>query len=110
MIFGTADLVEDDTAKRAGIDTLVEQLAPGRLEDLRESSRKELNATILLSIPIETFTTKVRSGAPSDPATDLDLPIWAGIVPLEVKAGEPVTAPDMQNDSPAPDYLSRIQF
>jgi nitroimidazol reductase NimA-like FMN-containing flavoprotein (pyridoxamine 5'-phosphate oxidase superfamily) len=108
MVFGSASLLEDDDAKRAGLDVLVEHLAPGRLADLRESTRKELAATHLLSLPIETFTTKVRTGPPNDAASDLDLPVWAGIVPLEASAGEPVTAPDIRFDIPAPDYLARI--
>jgi nitroimidazol reductase NimA-like FMN-containing flavoprotein (pyridoxamine 5'-phosphate oxidase superfamily) len=106
MIFGKAKLVEDESLKKAGLDTLVEQLVPGRLAELRESTRKELNATHLLSLPIETFTTKVRTGEPDDPAADLDEPVWAGVVPLETRAGTPLAAPDMRFDIPAPAYLS----
>ncbi len=60
MVFGKASLVEDKALKRTGLDALVEQFAPGRLADLRVPTPKELNATNLLSLPIETFTTKVR--------------------------------------------------
>jgi len=108
MVFGEARVVEDKALKRAGLDALVEQFAPGRLADLRDPTPKELNATTLLSLPIETFTTKVRSGPPDDLASDLDLPVWAGVVPLDVKAGTPVTAPDMRHQIAAPGYLSRI--
>jgi nitroimidazol reductase NimA-like FMN-containing flavoprotein (pyridoxamine 5'-phosphate oxidase superfamily) len=108
MIFGNAIPVKEETAKMTGLDILVEHLAPGRLAELRKSTRKELNATLLLSLPIETFTTKVRTGPPSDASKDLDLPLWAGVIPLEVKAAPPVTAPDMQHDIPAPGYLSRM--
>jgi len=108
MVFGRAEAVTDDAAKAAGLDTLIEHLAPGRLADLRDSTRKELNATQLLALPIEVFTTKVRTGPPNDATSDLDLPVWAGVVPLALAAGEPVTAPDMRFDIEAPDYLSRI--
>ncbi len=108
MVFGIATMVNELSAKKEGLDTLVEQLVPGRLTELRESTSKEINATYLLSIPIETFTTKVRTGPPDEPSIDLDLPIWAGVVSLSVTAGEPVTAPDMRFDTPAPGYLSRI--
>jgi nitroimidazol reductase NimA-like FMN-containing flavoprotein (pyridoxamine 5'-phosphate oxidase superfamily) len=89
MVFGKAVLIEDPETKLAGLDRMVEQLAPERLPDLRDSTRKELNATNLLSLPIETFTTKVRTGPPSDLASDLNLEIWAGVVPLTEEAGEP---------------------
>ena len=106
MVFGSAVLVTDEAAKKEGLDVLVEQLAPGRLADLRESTRKELNATHLLSLPIRTFTTKVRNGPPDDISADLDLEVWAGVIPLAEQAGEPETAPDMRFDIPVPGYLS----
>ena len=108
MVFGKASLVEDKVLKGAGLEALVEQFAPGRLADLRVSTAKELNATNLLTLPIETFTTKVRSGPPSDLTSDLDLPVWAGVIPLAIKAGAPVTAPDMRHSTPAPGYLCRF--
>jgi len=108
MVFGQARLVEDEDFKRAGLDLLVEHLIPGRLDELRDSTRKELNATHLLTLPIETFTTKIRTGPPDDPKSDLELPLWAGVVPLKMAAGAPITAPDMKYDTPPPDYLSRI--
>jgi len=95
MVFGKAKLV----------DNPVEHLVPGRLTELRESTRKELNATSLLSLPIETFSIKTRSGPPSDAASDLSAPVWAGVIPLELKSGKPLDAPDMREKHPLPDYL-----
>ena len=106
MVFGSATLVTDEAAKKEGLDVLVEQLAPGRLAHLRESTRKEINATHLLSLPIMTFTAKVRTGPPSDLASDIDLEVWAGVVPLAEQAGEPETAPDMRFELDVPTYLT----
>lgn len=108
MIFGQARLVTDAAEKSRGFDRLVEQLLPGRLAELRESTRKEVNATHLLSLPIEHFSTKVRTGPPDDPSADLDLPLWAGVVPLNTVAGKPLTAPDMRFDTPPPGYLDKM--
>ena len=108
MVFGEARLVEDRQERRRGFDTLVEHLAPGRLAELRGSTGKELNATALLSLPIETFTTKVRTGPPSDLASDIGLPVWAGVVPLSMVAGDPIDAPDMVHDVPPPAYLRQL--
>ena len=58
MVFGPASLVTDPDEKDKGIKALVEHLMPGRGADLRESTKKERNATSLLSIPMETFSTK----------------------------------------------------
>lgn len=105
MVFGSATLVSDDAEKKRTLDILVEHLIPGRLADLRQSTRKELNATTLLTLPLETFTIKSRNAPPGDTRSDISAPIWAGVVPLDLKAGEPQAAPDMVAGIPLPDYL-----
>ena len=108
MVFGTARLISDDEEKKRGFDILVEHLLPGRLADLRESTRKELNATTLLALPLETFSIKSSNGPPDDARRDVDTPIWAGVIPLELTAGEPVPAPDMVADIPLPGYVKQV--
>ena len=105
MVFGTATLVDDEAEKIRGLDMLVEHLAPGRLADLRPSTRKELNATTLLTLPLETFSIKSRSGPPGDARADLDAGIWAGVIPLSLSPEEPQPAPDLEPDIPLPGYL-----
>jgi len=105
MVFGTARLITDPDEKRTGIQALVDHLMPGRRADLRKSTPKELNATSLLVLPIETFSVKSRTGPPEDSKGDLDTPVWAGVVPLELTAGEPVDAPDLLPGIERPDYL-----
>ena len=107
MVFGTARLISDEEEKKRGFDTLVEHLLPGRLADLRESTRKELNATTLLALPLETFSIKSSNGPPDDARRDVDTPIWAGVIPFELTAGEPEPAPDMVADIPLPGYLKQ---
>ena len=106
MVFGRARPVDDAAEKRAGLDALVEHLAPGRIADLRASTAKELNATTLLKLPIETFSIKQRQGPPSDAAADLTAAVWAGVIPLETKAGAPEDAPDLAEGIPVPPYLA----
>ena len=105
MVFGAAIRVTGEEAKKRGLDVLVEHLAPGRLADLRGSTRKELNATTLLRLPLETFSIKTRSGPPGDAKGDLDTPIWAGVIPISLAEGEPENAPDLVDGISLPDYL-----
>lgn len=105
MVFGTATTVTDADEKIHGLDTLTEHLLPGRLAELRPSTRKELNATTLLSLPMERFSVKTRSGPPDDPAAETRVPVWAGVVPLKMTAGKPEPAPDMPEGIDLPDYL-----
>ena len=105
MVFGVARPITDPDEKRSGIQALVDHLMPGRRADLRKSTIKELNATSLLALPIETFSSKFRTGPPSDSKSDLDATVWAGVVPLSLTAGEPVDAPDLLPGIERPDYL-----
>ena len=105
MVFGVAQAIVDADEKRLSIQVLVDHLMPGRRADLRKSTSKELNATSLLGLPIETFSVKCRTGPPDDARSDLNAPVWAGVVPLELSPGEPVDAPDVLPGIARPDYL-----
>ena len=105
MVFGVAHVISDTVEKRRCIQALVDHLMPGRRADLRMSTIKELNATSMLALPIETFSTKCRTGPPSDSKSDMNARVWAGVVPLRLNAGEPIDAPDMIPGIKRPDYL-----
>ena len=105
MIFGVARLIIDEDEKNECLDALIDHLMPERRVDLRASTRKELNATSMLKLPIETFSVKRREGGPSDAKADMDAPIWAGVVPLTTTAGEPVDSPDLAAGIKQPAYL-----
>ena len=85
VVFGTATLVGDDE-KREALRALTEQLAPGRWDEARQPTDKELKATWILSLPLDETSAKVRTGAEEDEPEDLDLPVWAGVVPVHLAA------------------------
>lgn len=105
MVFGCARPVKDPEEKLRAMDALVEHLAPGRLAELREPTRKEINATTVLKLPIKQFSIKQRSGPPNDASHDVSLPIWAGVIPLALTALEPVDAPDVIEGIRVPEYV-----
>lgn len=109
MIFGVAKAVADYDQKERGLNLLTDHLLPGRKADLRPSTRKEVNATMLLSLPLETFTVKVGNAPPDDPAKDLESRAWAGVVPLQLKAGKPVAAPDLAEGIAVPPYVRKLR-
>jgi nitroimidazol reductase NimA-like FMN-containing flavoprotein (pyridoxamine 5'-phosphate oxidase superfamily) len=85
VLLGTARLVPDDE-KAEALRALTEQLAPGRWEEARQPTSKELKATWILALPIEEASAKVRSGPPEDDPEDEHLPVWAGVVPVHLAA------------------------
>ena len=68
----------------------MEGLLPGRWDTLRPVKRKELRATRPLSLRIDEASAKIRSGPPADDAADITWPTWGGVLPLALRAGEPV--------------------
>ncbi len=94
VVFGTATPVTDEVAKREAFDAFVEHAVPGRTADARSPSAKELEATLLLELPLEEVSVKIRTGGPIDDEADLGLPAWAGVVGLRTVYEAPDGAPD----------------
>ena len=93
VLFGVATKVTDEAEKRRAFDTIVDHAVPGRSALARPADDAELRATLVLRLPIDEGSAKVRTGGPVDDADDLDLPVWAGEIPLRLVAGEPVQDP-----------------
>lgn len=87
MLFGRARRIEDPQEKLAKMERFVERIAPGRWPVLRPVTRQELKATTLLGMDLSEASAKIRSGPPIDDEEDYSLPIWAGLVPIEMRAG-----------------------
>jgi uncharacterized protein len=107
VILGKATLVDDPEEKLAALRLLSEHILPGRWDDSRQPNERELRATSVLRVPIEEFSAKVRVGPPIDDAEDYSFPTWAGVVPLEVKVGEPIGDPKLDPTREVPPYVKR---
>ena len=90
VILGKATLVDDPKEKIEALYALSQHILPGRWDDSRQPNERELKATSVLRVPIEEFSAKVRVGPPVDDEPDYAFPTWAGGVPLEMVAGEPI--------------------
>ena len=104
VILGKATLVDDAEEKLTALRLLSEHILPGRWDDARQPNERELKATSVLRMAIEEFSAKVRTGPPIDDAEDYSFPTWAGVVPLEIKAGAPINDPRMDPAREVPEY------
>ncbi|MFV2100276.1 bifunctional pyridoxamine 5'-phosphate oxidase family protein/GNAT family N-acetyltransferase [Micromonospora sp. LOL_024] len=100
---GTARLVTDPDERARVCTALVQKTAPGRAADSRPPSRRELAETAVLALPLVEVSVRARDGGVRDEPSDLDLPHWAGVVPLRLTAGLP--EPDAGVTAPVPAYL-----
>jgi nitroimidazol reductase NimA-like FMN-containing flavoprotein (pyridoxamine 5'-phosphate oxidase superfamily) len=95
MCFGTAHIVDDVDAKRAALDRMIDRYYPGRAATLRTATAQEIKATTVVSMVIEDASAKVRGKGVGDDPEDLDLPIWAGVIPLRTVIGEAEISPEV---------------
>jgi len=103
VILGTATPVDDPGEKIAALRAISEHILPHRWDDARQPNEKELKGTSVLKIPIQEFSAKVRVGPPVDDEQDYSFPTWAGVIPLEMKAGAPIADERCQRE--LPEYL-----
>ena len=90
VLFGRARPVDDPAGKTAALRVISEHVVPGRWDAVRPPNARELAATTVLEVPIDEASAKIRTGPPKDDPEDLSLPVWAGVLPLELIPGEPV--------------------
>jgi hypothetical protein len=105
MLLGRARVLEDEREKRAALRAVVEHVVPGRWADVRAPSAGELRATAVLEIPIEEASAKVRTGGPVDDEPDYALAAWAGVLPLSLRAGEPLADERLAAGIALPSYV-----
>jgi nitroimidazol reductase NimA-like FMN-containing flavoprotein (pyridoxamine 5'-phosphate oxidase superfamily) len=82
-VFGTARLVEDYDKKVHGMRVISEHVMPGRWDELREPFENEVKMTGVIAVEIESASAKISAGMPDDEDEDYEIPIWAGVLPLE---------------------------
>jgi uncharacterized protein len=107
VILGAARLVTDPAEKMEALRVFTEHVMKGRWDDVRQPTEQELKATTVLALPLEEVSAKVRTGGPIDDEEDYALPVWAGVLPLETVAKEPLADPQRRNNPAVPEYLKK---
>jgi nitroimidazol reductase NimA-like FMN-containing flavoprotein (pyridoxamine 5'-phosphate oxidase superfamily) len=105
IVLGTATVVRDEDARRHALRTIVEHLVPGQWDAARSPTNKEMAATAVLALPLAEASVKVRTGPPADEPGDLDLEVWAGVLPAAVTFGTPVPDPALGPDITIPAHI-----
>lgn len=105
-LFGVFERVPE-SEKLGYLNALTDTFLPGRVAELRASTRKELAATMVLALPIgaDNWSLKVSAGWPDDPESDVAAGGWAGVVPMAVAYGAPLRAPDCDPSASVPDSV-----
>lgn len=105
VLFGTGRLLDDPAEKMAALELLTEHVAPGRWNDTRLPTGKELNLTSVIELHIQSASAKIRTGPPKDDEADYALPHWAGVLPFRQELLAPIADPKLPEGIPVPDYI-----
>lgn len=106
VLFGAGREITDMAEKTEVLQIITDRLFPGRWGDVRPPTDKELEVTGVIAVDIVEASAKIRTGDPIDEPEDVDLPIWAGLLPTQQMWGVPTAAANLNNETPLPDYLA----
>jgi uncharacterized protein len=104
VVLGTAVAVNDPAEKLKALRCVSEHILPGRWAQVRQPNERELKQTMVLRLPIEEFSAKVRQGPAIDDEEDYAFPTWAGVIPLEMTAGQPIDDERLMAGQVAPEW------
>src|SRR5580693_1606590 len=107
VAFGMAKKIVDLVEKVMLFRVISEHLIPGRWAEVRGPSESELRATSVLEFSIDEASAKVRSGPPLDNEKDYGSPVWAGVLPLEIRSCTPIPYDNLVEGVVVPDHVLR---
>jgi nitroimidazol reductase NimA-like FMN-containing flavoprotein (pyridoxamine 5'-phosphate oxidase superfamily) len=103
MIFGVATVLKDEEKMKA-LEVISNGLIPGSWDYTRPITAKEMAATMIVALSLEKISAKQRTGSSHDEEEDMNLPLWAGVIPVERSFGKPIAA-DYASQYPVPDHI-----
>lgn len=109
VIFGNAELVEDEQGKLAALAALTEHIVPGRWAEVRPPNAQELKGTTVLALPLVEVSAKIRTGPPKDDEEDMAIPVWAGVLPMHITTSAPINDPALTARLEPPAYIRNYQ-
>jgi nitroimidazol reductase NimA-like FMN-containing flavoprotein (pyridoxamine 5'-phosphate oxidase superfamily) len=109
VALGQAVLVEDAVEKLAALRAFTEKIVPGRWNEARQPTEKEVKATSILRLPLTEASAKMRVGPPEDDAEDYALRVWAGVIPLQLAVGAPIRDARCDAAIPTPAYAEKYR-
>jgi uncharacterized protein len=109
MLLGAFRRLTDDGDRLAAFEAFTNKVVPGRWNEVRPPSPKELKATAILAMAIEEASVKIRTGPPTDDGTpDAERETWAGVLPLVTHFGEPQATPGLRPGMPLSDSVRSL--
>jgi nitroimidazol reductase NimA-like FMN-containing flavoprotein (pyridoxamine 5'-phosphate oxidase superfamily) len=105
VILGSATVVTDEEKMQA-LRVISDHVIAGRWAEIRAPNAVEMNATSVLKIDITEASAKIRQGPPVDDEADMNLPCWAGVLPLAMVPQAPIADLGLRPGIAVPGYVA----
>lgn len=104
VIFANGEMIHDQDLKYQAFKNLTEKMVPGSWDYLKPMSKKEMDKTTAVRFALTEASTKIRQGPPGHEESEMDLPIWTGVIPIKPIRQTPI--PDEYGKTiPLPKHL-----
>ena len=108
MAFGRCEEVTDQDERLRQLERFIERIAPGRWDDIRAPNAREMRKTSVLRLKLEEVVLKSRSAPVNDDDEDMAIPVWAGLLPVETRIGNPQSDPQLADGIAVPRGLRKL--
>ena len=105
VVFGKAKELTSETEKLNALKHIINHFVPDRWDNCREPNQKELNATRVIEIEIETASAKIADSPSQEEKQDLELDYWAGIIPVKQVLETPIPDPKLTRGTALPKHV-----
>ena len=110
VIFGKPRLVTEWDEKMEALELITDNIIKGRWSEARIPNEKEMKATAVMAIEMTDASAKIRAEGANDEPEDMDLDVWAGVLPLNIGFTDPVVNDDCKPELPVPDSVKNFEF
>ena len=104
VVYGRGEVVSDPVERQEALRLTVEHAIPGRWDDVRPPNREEDLRTLVVRVPLDEASAKIRMGDPVDDDEDHALDCWAGVIPLRTTAQPPIDDGLLRGNIAPPGY------
>jgi nitroimidazol reductase NimA-like FMN-containing flavoprotein (pyridoxamine 5'-phosphate oxidase superfamily) len=105
VIHGEVEAIQDEEHKLCSMQAFMDHVLPGRGEQVRRVSPKELRAICLMRVKLDQAVGKIRDEYPDEETDTPDWPVWIGVLPARLHFDAPDPDPFRNQQPAAPENL-----
>ncbi len=104
-IFGKVNRIDNTEEKIKALEYVINQMIPDHWDSIRQPNTKELNATLVIEIAIDTASAKIKAEGVVDDPKDFDSSFWAGVVPVKQVVLDPLPDAKLRENTKTPNSV-----